>query len=103
MKYPTKRWPIGAMLVLSLAGCAVSGMQAGPQRHLSDAQCRDLTALRNHAPLTRERNASELAALEEAGYRPAWAWDPYYPDDLQAAQRLVDRWYQAECRPAQSE
>lgn len=103
MNYPTKRWSIGAALVLCLAGCAAGGMQAGPQRHLSDAQCRDLTALRNHAPLTRERNASELAALEEAGYRPAWAWDPYYPDDLQAAQRQVDRWYQAECQPAQGD
>lgn len=103
MKYLTKRWPMCAALMFWLAGCAAGGMQPGPQRHLTDTQCRDLTALRNHAPLTRERNASELAALEEAGYHPAWAWDPYYPDDLQAAQHLVDGWYQAECRPAQGQ
>ncbi|WP_371881371.1 hypothetical protein [Caballeronia sp. S22] len=34
---------------------------------------------------------SELAALRKAGYEPSpWYDNPYYPDDLQAAQRLVD-------------
>jgi hypothetical protein len=33
---------------------------------------------------------SELAALRKAGYDPSPWYDPYYPDDLQAAQRLVD-------------
>ena len=86
-------------LAISLAGCATGGT---PQdaTHLSPTQCRDLTALRNQAPLTRERNASELAALEKAGYTPGRFYDPYYPDDLHAAQRQVDRWYQAECRQA---
>jgi hypothetical protein len=71
--------------------------------HLSATQCRDLAAIRNNAPATLERNQSELAALEAAGYNPSRFFDPYYPDDLQAAQRQVDRWYQAECpqaRPA---
>ncbi|WP_250517288.1 DUF4148 domain-containing protein [Caballeronia sp. INDeC2] len=91
-------------LTLSLAACAMSG--GGMQQNttnLSATQCRDLTALRNHAPLTRERNLSELAALERAGYDPSKFYDPYYPDDLHAAQRQVDRWYQAECPQARSD
>lgn len=81
----------------ALAGCVAGGMQTGT-RNLSDAQCRDLTALRNNAPPSQQRNRSELAALERAGYDPSRFYDPYYPDDLQAAQRQVDIWYQAECR-----
>lgn len=93
--------PMLCALALSLTGCAMGGIpQGGPRAHLTPTQCSDLTALRNHAPLTRERNVSELAALEEAGYRPSLFFDPYYPEDLQAAQRLVDYWYQTECRPA---
>jgi hypothetical protein len=71
------------------------------ETHLSPTQCRDLAALRNNAPVTPERNRSELAALEEAGYDPSRFFDPFYPDDLQAAQRQVDRWFQAECEQAQ--
>lgn len=90
-------------LTLSLTGCVMSRIQPGPRAHLTPTQCRDLTALRHHEPLTRERNASEIAALREAGYDPSPLFDdPYYPEDLQAAQRLVDYWYQTECRPAQS-
>lgn len=91
------------VLALSLAGCTLGlgGIPAAsPRAHLTPTQCNDLTALRNHAPLTRERNASELAALEEAGYQPSLFFDPYYPEDLEAAQRLVDHWYRTECRPA---
>ncbi|WP_250490713.1 DUF4148 domain-containing protein [Caballeronia sp. INML2] len=86
-------------LVISLAGCVAGGTQQSAT-NLSATQCRDLTALRNHAPPTRERNLSELAALERAGYDPSKFFDPYYPDDLHAAQRQVDRWYQAECPQA---
>jgi hypothetical protein len=103
VKNPLKIWPMLPALAFLLAGCAAGGMQEGARTHLSPAQCRDLTALRNHAPLTHERNISELAALEEAGYRPAWGFDPYYPSDLQAAQSQVDRWYQTECQQAQSD
>jgi hypothetical protein len=42
----------------------------------------------------------ELAALEQAGYHPEWSVDPYYPADLQAAQRQVDIWCQAACPQA---
>ncbi|HEY3598555.1 MAG TPA: DUF4148 domain-containing protein [Paraburkholderia sp.] len=103
MKNPPKFWPMLPALAFSLAGCAAGGMQQGAHAHLSPTQCRDLTALRSNAPITHERNLSELAALEEAGYVPSWGFDPYYPDDLQAAQRQVDRWYQAECQQARPE
>jgi hypothetical protein len=79
-----------------LAGCVAPGAPDNAT-HLSATQCRDLTAIRNHAPPTAERNRSELAALEAAGYDPSRFYDPYYPDDLHQAQRTVDGWYQAEC------
>lgn len=45
------------------------------------------------------QHQSELAALMKAGYAPSlWRDDPYYRDDLQAAQRLVDYWFQTECQ-----
>ncbi|BCG01353.1 hypothetical protein PPGU19_059210 [Paraburkholderia sp. PGU19] len=89
-------------LALLLAGCAAGGMPgAGGATHLSATQCRDLSELRNNAPLTRERNLSELAALRQAGYDPSRWFDPYYPEDLQAAQSQVDRWYHDECQQAQ--
>jgi len=97
MKNANMAWSIIPALVLLLSACATGGMQAGTRTHLSVAQCRDLTAIRNKAPVTHERNMSELAALEEAGYHPGWFFDPYYPADLEAAQRQVNIWYAAEC------
>jgi len=41
-------------------------------------------------PLTRAQVRDELVQLEQAGYRPG-ANDPYYPDDLQAAQARIAR------------
>ncbi|CAB3748972.1 hypothetical protein [Paraburkholderia humisilvae] len=103
MKNPPHLWPILLALTLPLAGCATGGgTQTGAHTHLSATQCSDLTAVRNGAPTTRELNKSELAALGEAGYHPALGFDPYYPANLQAAQRQVDLWYQAECPQAQS-
>ncbi|MFM0325739.1 DUF4148 domain-containing protein [Caballeronia glebae] len=101
MSKPLRLQSTIAALAILLAGCATGGAQPGAP-NLSATQCRDLTALRNHAPLTRERNLSELAALERAGYDPSKFFDPYYPDDLHAAQRQVDRWYQAECPEART-
>jgi hypothetical protein len=88
-------------LVLLLAGCAAGGRPyAGP--HLSPTECRDLAALRTNAPPTMAQHHNELAALRKAGYNPSpWYDDPYYPDDLQAAQRLVDYWFQTECQQPQ--
>jgi hypothetical protein len=97
MKNPKKAWLMLPTLVLLLAACATGGMQAGTGTHLSAAQCRDLTEIRNKAPVTHERNMSELAALEKAGYHPGWFFDPHYPADLEAAQRQVDIWYETEC------
>lgn len=101
MKYSSPTSTIVSLLALLLAGCVVSGAPQAGYAPLSARQCRDLTALKSGAPLTRERNLSELAALEEAGYQPSPFYDPYYPEDLQAAQRQVDLWYQAQCRGAQ--
>ena len=85
-------------VVLMLAACATGGMQAGSGTHLSAMECRDLTEIRNKAPVTHERNMSELSALEKAGYHPGWFNDdPYYPADLEAAQRQVNIWYETEC------
>jgi DNA-binding LacI/PurR family transcriptional regulator len=84
-------------LALLLAGCAASGMPESAA-HLTALQCRDLAALKDNAPPTPERSRSELAALRKAGYDPSRWFDPHYPEDLQAAQQLVDRWFQAECQ-----
>jgi len=87
--------------VLLLTGCVAAGMpQSG--RHLSPTQCRDLAALRRNASPTMAQHRSELAALREAGYDPSpWYDDPYYPEDLEAAQRVVNYWFETECQPAQ--
>src|SRR5579862_8199374 len=99
MKNSPKIWSMISALTISLAGSAAGSMAEGAT-HLSATQCRDLAALKNHAPITPERNRSELAALRKAGYDPS-RFDPHYPRNLQAAQRQVDHWYQAECPQAQ--
>ncbi|WP_028225539.1 DUF4148 domain-containing protein [Paraburkholderia ferrariae] len=40
-------------------------------------------------PLTRAQVRAQLVELEQAGYRPSLGFDPYYPDDIQAAERKV--------------
>jgi len=70
MKNANKAWPMLPALVLLLTACATGGMQAGSGTHLSAMECRDLTEIRNKAPVTHERNMSELSALEKAGYHP---------------------------------
>lgn len=99
MKNSPRAWPLLPALVLSLAGCAAGGTSQN-QPPLSAEQCRDLTAIRSNAPPNAERNRSELAALRKAGYDPSLWFDPHYPEDLQAAQRQVDRWYQTVCQQA---
>ena len=97
MKYHLRNGFALTALALLLTGCAVGvAPQSGP--HLSPTECRDLAALRTNAPPTMAEHQSELAALRRAGYDPSpWNDDPYYPDDLQAAQRLVDHWFDTEC------
>jgi hypothetical protein len=86
-----------------LAGCAV-GEMLPPGRHLSDIECRDLAALRANKNTTMVEHQVELGALRKAGYDPSPFWDdPYYPQDVQDAQRLVDYWFQTECIPMRTQ
>jgi hypothetical protein len=100
MKNSLATWPMLLASTFSLVGC-VTGGTTTPEgnSHLSATQCSDLAALKNNEPMTRERNRSQLAALEATGYDPL-RFDPNYPSNLQAAQRQVDRWYQQECPQA---
>ncbi|HTR09857.1 MAG TPA: DUF4148 domain-containing protein [Paraburkholderia sp.] len=87
-------------LAFLLTGCAAGGVpQSGP--HLSPTECRDLAALRRNTSPTMAQHRSELAALRKAGYNPSPWDDPYYPEDLQAAQRLVGYWFDTECQQLQ--
>lgn len=42
----------------------------------------------SNGPLTRAQVREQLVQLEKAGYNPAAA-DPYYPNDIQAAEQRV--------------
>ncbi|MCC8392665.1 DUF4148 domain-containing protein [Paraburkholderia sp. MMS20-SJTR3] len=99
MKASSSRALLPALIGAALCSACATYPAPNPGRNLTDAQCRDLTAIKAHAPPTMQRNANELAALRRAGYDPSPWYDPYYPDDLQAAQRLVDYWYRVECAP----
>lgn len=95
-KFPNIRSTL-TLLALLLTGCSAGGVQQSGT-HLSPTECRDLAALRSNSPPTRAENLSELSALRRAGYNPSpWNDDPNYPADLQAAQRLVDHWFETEC------
>lgn len=69
MKNSPKIWPMISALTISLAGMAAGDIADGAT-HLSATACRDLAAIKHHAPVTQERNRSELAALRKAGYDP---------------------------------
>ncbi|WP_061150258.1 DUF4148 domain-containing protein [Caballeronia arvi] len=91
-------------LACLLSGCVVGGMPPPPGRHLTDLECRDLAALKTNKSPTMAEHQVELGALRKAGYDPSPFWDdPYYPEDLQYAQRLVDYWFQTECVPTRSQ
>ncbi|KAG8154925.1 DUF4148 domain-containing protein [Burkholderia catarinensis] len=51
-------------------------------------------------PLTRADVRADLVRVESAGYRPVGS-DPYYPDDIQAAEAKVAA-QKPDARPAQS-
>jgi cytochrome c556 len=40
-------------------------------------------------PVTRAQVRAELVQIEQAGYSPARGRDPYYPEDIQAAEAKV--------------
>ncbi|KWB77685.1 hypothetical protein WL40_33175 [Burkholderia ubonensis] len=41
------------------------------------------------APLTRAEVFADLVRVEQAGYQPAVANDPHYPDDIQVAEAKI--------------
>ncbi len=43
----------------------------------------------SNAPVTRAQVRAELVQIEQAGYHPAPGRDPYYPQDIQAAEARV--------------
>jgi hypothetical protein len=43
----------------------------------------------SNQPVTRAQVRAELVQLEKAGYQPIRGADPYYPDDIQAAEARV--------------
>jgi cytochrome c556 len=43
----------------------------------------------SNGPLTRAQVRAELVQLEQAGYKPGRGEDPYYPDDILAAEAKV--------------
>lgn len=63
----------GSMLVVAIVSIA------GPM--VANAQ--------STAPTSRAQANAELAALERAGYNPAYSEDPDYPYNLQAAERKI--------------
>jgi hypothetical protein len=101
MEKLTKSCSTLAALALLLTGYAAAGApHSGP--HLTSTECHDLAATKSNAPRTRSQHRSELSALSKAGYNPSpWHDDPNYPADLHAAQRLVDHWFETECKQSQ--
>ncbi|WP_075643397.1 DUF4148 domain-containing protein [Paraburkholderia ginsengiterrae] len=99
METPTRYCSALAALAFLLTGYAAAGVpQSEP--HLSPTECRDLAALKSNAPPTKSQHRSELSALRKAGYNPSpWHNDPHYPANLHAAQRLVDQWFETDCKP----
>ncbi|MFP4896188.1 DUF4148 domain-containing protein [Paraburkholderia sp. EG304] len=98
MEKLTKNCSTLAALAILLTGYAAAGVPHSA-RHLTPTECRDLAETKNNAPRTRSQHRSELSALSKAGYNPSpWHDDPHYPADLHAAQRLVDHWFETECK-----
>jgi hypothetical protein len=92
MKHSVK---VAASLVLILGSVSV---MAGPR--LTVEQCNDndypFKPVEGH--VTHTQLVQELAELESVGYQPD-RWDPYYPNDLQAAQARLHAKYLADCAP----
>ncbi|WP_244818368.1 DUF4148 domain-containing protein [Caballeronia sp. Lep1P3] len=97
MNKPSPKAAVLCACAVLLAGCVAAGAPDNGT-HLTQTECRDLAALRTNAPPTMGEHQSELAALRKAGYDPSPWYDPYYPEDLQAAQRQVDIWFQTDCQ-----
>src|SRR3954465_14872448 len=48
-----------------------------------------LSFAQSNGPLTRAEVRADLVRVEQAGYNPAVASDPHYPDDIQAAEAKI--------------
>ncbi|MBB5471258.1 hypothetical protein HDG32_007416 [Paraburkholderia sp. CI2] len=102
MKNSPRIWPALPALILSLARWLRCGRHIAKLAAIKRcAMPRPGRAQEQRPSLPPERSRSELAALRKAGYDPSPWFDPHYPEDAQAAQRQVDRWYQAECQQAE--
>ena len=98
MKNITTNCSMLAALAFLLTGFAAVGAPQGG-RHLTPTECRDLAEIKSNAPPTKSQHKSELSALRKTGYNPSpWHDDPHYPANLHAAQRLVDQWFETECK-----
>jgi Domain of unknown function (DUF4148) len=84
---------VAASLVLLLG--SVSAMA---DSHLTAEQCNDYPFKPVEGHVTHAQLVQELAELESVGYEPD-RWDPYYPNDLQAAQARLHAKYLADCAP----
>jgi Domain of unknown function (DUF4148) len=84
---------VAASLVLLLG--SVSAMA---DSHLTAEQCNDYPFRPVEGHVTHAQLVQELAELESVGYEPD-RWDPYYPNDLQAAQARLHAKYLADCAP----
>ncbi|MBN3724611.1 DUF4148 domain-containing protein [Burkholderia sp. Ac-20379] len=82
-----------ACLVLLIAISSVCS--AAPV--MTAQECHSYKASRANRPLTRADVVGNLDALEAAGYTPARGNDPYYPDDIQAAEKKLARMEVKDC------
>lgn len=64
----------------TLKACAIAAVLAAPVVSFGQA---------SNGPLTRDQVRTQLIQLEQAGYDPARAEDPYYPSDVQAAEARI--------------
>jgi hypothetical protein len=66
---------------------------------LTPQQCNDYPFVKTQGPLTHRQVIQELKELEAFGYQPTLGNDPYYPDDINAAQALLWKEYARDCTP----
>lgn len=63
-----------------IKACAIAAVLAAPVVSFGQA---------SNGPLTRAQVRAQLIQLEQAGYNPARAEDPHYPNDVQAAEARI--------------
>ncbi|KAA0079923.1 DUF4148 domain-containing protein [Paraburkholderia sp. T12-10] len=64
----------------TIKACAIAAVLAAPVVSFGQA---------SNGPLTRAQVRAQLIQLEQAGYNPTRAKDPYYPNDVQAAEARI--------------